>query len=340
MLMEQPQQACLSETTILWSQVIETLPSGIVLIDTKGLVNYCNQVAVDFLGDHIVGMSWYSVIQQSFSPQADDGHEISLKDGRRLHVRIASLGAHAGEIIVLNDLTMTREFERERARETRLQEMGEMIAHLAHQIRTPLASAMLYVDNLLRFNLSNAKKIAYLEKIQGSHRNIEQQIQDLLFFAKGGESLLQATTIESFIKDIKDKMQAKTHQHKGCLVVDTSCHDAYFVGHIETLKGAICNLIDNAFNASASRVYFTVHSKEDDLLVFNVIDDGEGMDELTLENSRRPFYTTRAKGTGLGLAVVDAVVKTHHGELKILSKKNVGSTFSIQIPWIKKNVRS
>jgi two-component system sensor histidine kinase FlrB len=107
----------------------------------------------------------------------------------------------------------------------------------------------------------------------------------------------------------------------------------------DALEGAINNLIDNALNANAKKIYLNVVTKNDDTMVFNVLDDGDGMDEATLQKVMRPFYTTRAKGTGLGLAVVDAVVKAHQGQMKIISKVGVGSTFSIQIPLIHENVQ-
>lgn len=317
-----------------WQLLFDDLPTGVVIIDGQGIVEACNKAAKDFLGEEVLQRLWVDVIQSCFSPKEDDGHEISLIDGRRVNVSIKSLKDRAGEMIVLNDLTVTREFEHERGRQVRLQEMGEMLAHLAHQIRTPLASAMLYSNNLDHPHLTAEKHSSYINKIKFCHQNIEQQVRDLLVFAKGGESLLQTVNMHNFMKAIVNKTDVKLAQAGGELIIENLVQGLNFICQSEALEGAISNLIDNALNAHATKIFLNVEKQAEQLLVFNVIDDGDGMDENTVKQSTRPFYTTRAKGTGLGLAVVDAVVKSHHGKLKVISKQGIGSTFSIRLPLV------
>ena len=315
-----------------WQSLFDELPTGVVLIDVSGVLEKANHAAQDFLGGNLIGQRWVDVIERCFSPQKDDGHEVSLKDGRRIHVSISALKDRAGEMIVLNDLTLTRTFEQEKARTLRLQEMGEMLAHLAHQIRTPLASAMLYSNNLKHVGLSDEKRALFLSKIQFCHHNIEQQVRDLLVFAKGGGSLLHAVNMHHFLKAVEKKAEAKLDDVSGELVIDNHVNGLNFICQNEALEGAISNLIDNSLNASASKIYLNVIVNAENHLVFTVVDNGQGMEENVLEQSTRPFYTTRAKGTGLGLAVVSAVAKSHQGELNIMSKPGSGSTFSLSIP--------
>ncbi len=320
-----------------WHQLYNQLPTGVVIIDGYGLVEACNQSAISFLGEQIVGQKWLEVIRNNFAPQADDGHEMSLIDGRRLNVRIQSLQHRPGEMIVLTDITLTRTFEQERARMMRLQEIGEMLAHLAHQIRTPLASAMLYLKNLQHPNISEEKQNNFIEKISYCHQNIAQQIQDLLFFAKGGESVLQVINLGTLISEVERKSEVKISQTEAELLIENQAGDLSFLCHIESLEGALSNLVDNALNANAKKVYINIINQDNETIIFNVIDNGDGMDDITLNKVLMPFYTTRAKGTGLGLAVVDAVAKAHHGEVKVLSKEGIGSTFSIQMPLLKQD---
>lgn len=315
-----------------WQSLFDALPTGIVLIDAAGMVEKANMAASGFLGSELVGQSWVRLIETCFTPKKDDGHEVSLKDGRRIHVSISSVSDRAGEIIVLTDLTLTRIFEQEKARAQRLQEMGEMLAHLAHQIRTPLASAMLYSNNLRHVGLEQEKHDLFLNKIQYCHNNIEQQIRDLLVFAKGGGSLLQPANMHQFLHTIKVKAEVKLQEASGELVVDNHVNGLIFVCQTDALTGAIGNLIDNSLNAGATKIYLNVILNSDNFLLFTVVDNGKGMSESELNQSTRPFYTTRAKGTGLGLAVVSAVAKSHQGDLSIISKLGSGSTFSLSIP--------
>lgn len=322
----------MTQSTLHWPSIINDLPTGVVIIDANGVIELCNKAASNFLGDSLIGSAWVNVINKCFAPKKDDGHEISLIDGRRVNISISSLSDRAGEMIVINDLTQTRVFEKERARMNRLQEMGEMIAHLAHQVRTPLASAMLYCNNLSHKNLSEEKRSTFLSKIQFCHQNIEQQVRDLLVFAKGGGSLLQTVNMQDFLEGIKKKEEVKLHEAQGELSIDNCVKGLNFLCQGDALGGALCNLIDNALNAKAKKIYLNVSMDRDNLLTFTVVDDGNGMDVETIKQSTRPFYTTHAKGTGLGLAVVEAVVKSHQGDLHILSQLGSGSTVSIVIP--------
>ena len=321
----------LSTNNLPWQELFDQLPTGIVIIDNQGKVETCNNAAQGFLGENIIGEKWLKVINDNFSPQDDDGHEISLNDGRKVNIAIESLHKRAGEMIIINDLTLTRTFEHERERQNRLQEMGEMLAHLTHQIRTPLASAMLHLTNLQHPNISLIKQEKIIAKIKTCHQNIEQQIQDLLVFAKGGGSLLQNNDMCEFLISIKRITEDKLNQKKATLEIDNQIGQLNFICHSEALSGAISNLIDNALNANAQRIFLNV-IQSDNVLIFNILDDGMGMSTKVINQVIRPFFTTRAKGTGLGLAVVDAVVKSHQGELKIMSKEGKGSTFSIKIP--------
>jgi len=133
--------------------LLDLLPGGVVVIDCFGKIEQCNPVAVDFLGEKLIGRSWAGIIKQKFSPRMDDGHEISLKDGRRLSIATRSMDDSQsenkkGQIVLLTDQTQTRELQERLSRHDRLSTMGKMVAYLAHQIRTPLSSAMLYGGHL------------------------------------------------------------------------------------------------------------------------------------------------------------------------------------------------
>lgn len=317
-----------------WLSLFNQLPTGIVILKPNGVIELCNNQAKDFFAKDVTGLDWIDVIKTSFAPKEDDGHEISLKDGRRVNIAITSRKKVQGEIIVLTDITATRDFESERAKDRRLAEMGEMIAHLAHQIRTPLASAMLYLDNLNHPKLSDEKKEKFITKIKECHNNIEGQVRDLLFFAKGGKSVLEETTMSYLFEQTRLSLEAKLEKTQRLLKLNQQMEDKVFVCHKESLLGAMSNLVVNAINAGAQNIMLHAAMDDENRIAINVIDDGEGMDESTIEQSKRAFFTTRAKGTGLGLAVVDAVAKEHKGFVSIISKPGIGSTVSIVIPYI------
>lgn len=128
--------------------LLDLLPGGVIVIDAHGVVREANPAALGLLGEPLVGMLWREVIARCFAPREDDGHEISLRDGRRLSIATRSLNGEPGQLILLNDLTDTRRLQEQLARHERLSALGRMVASLAHQIRTPLSAALLYAGHL------------------------------------------------------------------------------------------------------------------------------------------------------------------------------------------------
>ena len=88
--------------------LLQLLPGGVVVLDNRGRVSECNPAATDLLGEELAGKYWRDVIRTSFAPRKDDGHEISLKNGRRISLVTRSLDEACGQIILLTDQTETR----------------------------------------------------------------------------------------------------------------------------------------------------------------------------------------------------------------------------------------
>lgn len=321
--------------TLNWQKVTEVLPQALLLVSIEGVVIFANLEAKRLLSRMLVDEKWSDIVHDAFESREDDGLQVSLKDGRKIQVSIGQLPDSLGQMIMLSDLTSFRDYEHQKEKQARLAEMGQMLAELAHQIRTPLSAAMLYGENLKQHNVTEEKRLNFINKLCQCLKNIEVQIRDLLLFAKGGESLLQSTSMENCLSDIKTQVSGAIDEKKVDLSFQNDLADTYFVAHLETLKGALCNLIENAILANAKKIIFKVGLYQQKALVFSVIDDGDGMDEKTLKKAKDAFFTTRAKGTGLGLAVVDAVCKAHGGYLDIQSEATIGSIFSVFIPFIK-----
>ena len=104
--------------------VLATLPNGVVVIDGHGVVQQANSVAVNMLGEPLEGHAWIDIIARAFSPKSDDGHEISLLDGRRVKVDTQAIGTEPGQIVTLTDLTETRRQQENLSREQRLMAIG------------------------------------------------------------------------------------------------------------------------------------------------------------------------------------------------------------------------
>ena len=311
--------------------LLDLLPGGVVVIDGQGVVREANPVACALLGKPLVGMLWREVIARNFSPREDDGHEISLKDGRRLSISTRSLHGEPGQLILLNDLTETRRLQGQLARHERLSALGRMVASLAHQVRTPLSAAMLYASHLSDQVLPQEQQQRFASRLKERLHELENQVRDMLIFARGELPLPDRLAPQALF----DALRAAAETHLAGLAVRWQCdvRGGELLCNRDTLVGAILNLIDNAIQASGRQVRLKVHlySRANEMRLC-VSDSGPGMDEATLVRLGEPFFTTKTTGTGLGLAVVKAVAKAHHGRLTLRSHLGRGTCAIVSLP--------
>ena len=93
------------------NHLVDTMPAGVIVLDGKGMVAKANQIAIDMLGEPLEGERWLGIIQRSFAPNGTDGHEVTLRDGRLIKLDISSLNPEPGQLILMTDLTQTRQLQ-------------------------------------------------------------------------------------------------------------------------------------------------------------------------------------------------------------------------------------
>ena len=313
--------------------LLDLLPGGVIVIDDRGLVREANPAASELLGLPLEGELWRHVIARCFAPREDDGHEVSLKDGRRLSIATRSLDAEPGQLVLLNDLTETRRLQDQLARHERLSSLGRMVASLAHQIRTPLSAALIYASHLTEQVLPVETQQRFAGRLQERLHELEHQVRDMLVFARGELPL----TDKVAPKALMQALQAAAQTHVQGVSMRWQC-DAYgglVLCNRDTLVGALLNLIENALQAGTPQVRLKVHLyARDNTLRLCVSDSGSGIEPKVLERLGEPFFTTRATGTGLGLAVVNAVARAHQGQLLLHSRPGRGTCALLSLPLI------
>ena len=229
--------------------LLDLLPGGVIVIDGHGIVREANPAAIELLGLPLEGELWRHVIARCFAPREDDGHEISLKNGRRLSIATRSLDAEPGQLVLLNDLTETRHLQDQLARHERLSSLGRMVASLAHQIRTPLSAALLYASHLTEQELPVATQQRFAGRLKERLHELEHQVRDMLVFARGELPLTDRLTPNALMQ----ALQAAALTHVQDLPIRWQCdsHAGELLCNRDTLVGALLNLIENAIQASA-----------------------------------------------------------------------------------------
>ncbi|HUE91235.1 sensor histidine kinase [Pseudomonas sp.] len=311
--------------------LLDLLPGGVIVIDGQGVVREANPVARNLLGQPLVGMLWRQVIARNFSPREDDGHEISLKDGRRLSIATRSLRAEPGQLVLLTDLTETRRLQDQLSRHERLSALGRMVASLAHQIRTPLSAALIYASHLTEQVLPVEQQQRFAGRLKERLHELEHQVRDMLIFARGELPLPDRLPPRALF----EALRAAAEPHVLGMQVRWQCdsREGELLCNRDTLVGSLLNLIENAIQAAGREARLKVHLySRGQALRLCISDDGPGIDRATLARLGEPFFTTKTTGTGLGLAVVKAVARAHQGDVQLRSRPGRGTCAILTLP--------
>lgn len=313
--------------------LIDSIPAFVVVLDTQGKVSEFNTEAIELLGDELKGKVWRDVVSKTFLPALDQG-ELQTADGRQFSLSTKPLGYEPGQIVLLTEVTQTRQLQKVAQHNLHLINMGKMIASLAHQIRTPLSTSLLYLSQLSEGNINKEKSNKFINKALDRNKHIEKMINDMLIFSHGGQFKMSEFLLIDLITELNDQIQPLYAPKFAKLKVRNFDQSLSLNGNKTALIGALANLCMNALQQRDEDlvVIFTIETTPNGMIQIAVQDNAKGMQENTQKHLFDPFYTTRSDGTGLGLAVVKSVIESHQGQIAVNSKLGEGSVFVMQLP--------
>lgn len=314
--------------------LLDVLPAGIVVLDRNGVITEHNPAAAKLLGEKLSGKTWRNIVERCFRPRWDDGHDVTLKDGRCVNISTQSLEAEVGQLILIKEVTETKQLQQQLDRMKRLSAMGEMASSLAHQIRTPLSTALLYASNLRRKNLEQELSERFVGKLMGRLQHLESLVDDMLLFARGGGFDAKPYAFDRLLEEFKESTEVQCRQHGVNLTIANLAGNTSVNINRHAIVSTLQNLLNNAIQASSIPIDIVVTLRDEDEGHLQIVfcDDGPGIASEIQDKIFEPFYTTRDQGTGLGLTVADAVVRSHSGKISLQSEPGRGTSFIITLP--------
>lgn len=225
----------------------------------------------------------------------------------------------------------TQRLREEAERNARLAAMGEMAAQLAHQLRTPLAAALLYAGNLENPDLPEATRVGIAQKTVGRLKHLERLIQDMLLFARGEVLGREEFPVADLLAELAHTFEPLARARGVGFVPVEPEPGLMLTGNRKALAGALTNLLENALQAVAhdgqgGKVGLGV-TAGGECVTFRITDNGRGMPPDVVARLFEPFFTTRAEGTGLGLAIARGVARAHGGGIDVASTPGAGTEF-------------
>jgi two-component system, sensor histidine kinase FlrB len=312
------------------SALIEGLPGGVLVLDARGDIQEANPAAIALLGEPLLRQSFEAVLARAAVNDAAIGEHTELRTGRFVNLSRREL-AEGGEVVLLTDVTEPHLLQSFLTRQQRLVTLGELGAGLAHQIRTPLAAALLYASQMSLPGRSAEEMSRCSEKTVGSLKQLDRLITDMLAFARGGAAR-EPVSVSALLEQVAQWLRPALRRGVR-LTIRTEAPRLMVRANAPSLVSAVLNLATNALQAAAAEldIELTGRRAADGRAEIVVSDNGPGVPAHIRERIFEPFFTTRARGNGIGLSIVKSVVESHSGHVR-LAESDRGATFIIDLP--------
>jgi two-component system sensor histidine kinase FlrB len=317
------------------SALIKGLPGGVLVLDSDGMIQECNPVARELLGEPLLAQSFAAVLARAATGAGGGtGEDIELRSGRFANLSRRELHS-GGEVVLLADVTESHLMQVLLTRQQRLLTMGELAAGLAHQIRTPLAAALLYASQMTLPGRTPPDLARCAEKTVGSLKQLDKLVNDMLAFAHGGAAR-EAVSVSALLEQVAQWLRPALRRGVR-LTIRTQAPDLMVRANAPSLVSAVLNLATNALQAATADLDLELLARRTagGRAQIVVSDNGPGVPAHIRERIFEPFFTTRARGNGIGLAIVKSVVEAHQGSVSLAEAPcgaPAGATFIIDLP--------
>jgi two-component system sensor histidine kinase FlrB len=316
------------------SALIKGLPGGVLVLDSGGDIQECNPVARELLGEPLLAESFTAVLERAAVSIGGAGEHIELRTRRFVNISRRELES-GGEVVLLTDVTESHLMQVFLTRQQRLLTLGELAAGLAHQIRTPLAAALLYASQMTLPGRLPSDLARCADRTVGSLKQLDKLVNDMLAFTHGGAAR-EVVSVSALLEQVAQWLRPALRRGVR-LTIRTQAPDLMVRANAPSLVSAVLNLATNALQAATAGLDLELLARRaaDGRAQIVVSDNGPGVPAHIRERIFEPFFTTRARGNGIGLAIVKSVVEAHQGSVSLADASGgacAGATFIIDLP--------
>lgn len=268
------------------------------------------------------------VIQLNY--KKNDSHKILL-----ISKTDFTIAKELNSILLIRDITEEKLMEEQLERNQRLTAMGELASGVAHEIRNPLNSISMIVQQLDKDFIPTKDEDEYHELsniVYKEIKRINQTIKDFLLFAKPEKIKTSTFSITDLLTEI-DKQYSALLIKQNIRLVTTHKWQGKVKWDFNKIKQVLINLIDNAVDSISNEgaISISLNKVANDLII-TVEDNGKGISTNDQSKIFNLYYTSKANGTGIGLSIVQRIIFEHNGTISVESVPDKGTTFTLKIP--------
>jgi len=340
--------------------ILDAVSNMILMIDKNKKVVLCNKALEEVYGinkERIIGMDvseLYKIIDDKFRQFLDaalEGHESNqlheaslLLDNKRKTLLLYITPIYnidkdiIGAIIAGTDITELKTQQEALVQQEKLAVLGQMGAGIVHETRNFLSTIKGRIQ-LIDVLTENQIIKNHISKINNNIDELNMIMSEFLFLSKPRQSTLQEASMYDIVNSIKGMIEALSVINGVAVDFDLSDDEMYLLCDEAQIKQVILNICKNAIEAmadqkSARLKVSTGYNKQANEMFIKISDNGKGISKEDLDKIGTPFFTTKQKGTGLGLNICYGIIKEHKGRIEVESEIGKGTTFTILLPCI------
>jgi PAS domain S-box-containing protein len=344
-----------AHTERLSEEVTRNMPAGLLVVNATGIISSANPAAEQALGIRGLGFRRYSealgetseltrfvaecLAQGNIFRREQVEHVTPAGERRHLGVTISPIRRGNekinGAICLLSDLTEFAALQQQMQLKENLAALGELSAGMAHEFKNALATISGYAQ-MIRAEELAGEAADYADRILDQTRSITHVVTEFLKFARPLDIANEAVPLEGVV----ERVVSEVAEAKPDVQLRFEGVFGSVPGDEGLLRQALLNLVRNAAEACAGTVAGgqvllkgeLIRSEGSGSQRIMILDNGSGIEEAALSKLFRPFYTTKADGTGLGLAVVQKVIVQHGGRVEARNRPEGGAAFIVTLP--------
>ncbi|MFD1736994.1 ATP-binding protein [Bacillus salitolerans] len=330
--------------------ILSSLTEGVFGLDLDGNISFVNPASSRLIrvdADQLIGRTPFETFIKQRREESElihtltDGKTRTNNDGyfhnsngTRFPVEYTVKAMYedgniSGAIVTFKDITERKESEKYMLQSEKLSLAGQLAAGIAHEIRNPLTS----IKGFLQMIKAGYQKDSYIDIMTKELDRIELIASELLLLAKPQINQYKPVEIGHLLKEVVSILDTESIMNDVEVTFFSEYEDLIINGDPNQIKQVFLNFIKNAIDASSKgqNVQIKLLKEEEHALIL-VKDYGVGIPEEKLGQLGQPFYSTKEKGTGLGLMVSYNIIENHRGQISVKSKLNEGTTFEVRFP--------
>tara|TARA_B100000989_G_scaffold200427_1_gene151500 strand:+ start:4733 stop:5902 length:1170 start_codon:yes stop_codon:yes gene_type:complete len=342
--------------------VFNTIQDGVIVIDSDGVVQYANDAALGLIGlkENDIGVTrlWKMVPdlaksidleevkgKKKSAPVLSREIELNYPEHRVVRLYMVPIDAQVGHddsggyVIVLSDVTEERVSMEERIESERIDSIVRLAAGVAHELGNPLNSLTIHLQLIERKikklgEQADAAKLAEsLLVCQGEVERLDGIITHFLEAVRPQKPELNELDLLRLVEEVLRVQEAELSDRKLGVKVEFNEDLPTILGDSDQIKQVFFNLIKNAMEAMQPNGSLRIIARRDDDYVYlQFVDTGAGISGEDLPKVFQAYYTTKKGGYGLGMMIVERIMRAHGGHINIESRKEAGTAITLQFP--------